>query len=114
MKTNRKKLKITYILGIILFLLGSIAPLEGSILVLIGSILLVISSYKRKSRYWKRFFISSIITAIGISFLWFASFEENYDFKTDPSIWTLPILLYPVGWFVIIITLIQRQVKTNK
>lgn len=104
--------RVIYIIGIIALIIGAIDPLEGSILILIGSVLITLSTFLMHDHYRKIFLASLIMILLGIVYMFYTSSLGGFGGPDNLSFWwALPILPYPLGWLMTIITLIVRAVK---
>jgi hypothetical protein len=110
MKKDPKWIRYIFIAGVIATVAGTIDPLEGSVVIAIGSILLAISTYFSRDRYFRLFLIASVFIVTGVSAIWYVSSLGGFDPKREWG-WTLAVLPYPIGWLIIIITLITKAVK---
>ncbi len=107
--------RILHILAIVFILVGTIDPLEGSVLIVIGSILLAAVAYLRNDRHRRIFLLSAIFIVVGVVYLFWISSLGGFGGTSELSWWWgAPILPYPIGWLVLIITLISRLIRKNK
>jgi hypothetical protein len=113
-----KKIKWTrviYITGVVALIIGLIDPLEGSIVIAAGSLLIALATYLTHDRHRKLFLLSTILIAIGVSFLFYLSSLGGFGGSSKLSWWWgLLILPYPVGWIMAIVLLIVRLTKGQK
>ena len=105
-KGNQKWLRAMFIIGIVLLLAGILDPLEGSVVILAGSILIAASTFIRKDNQWKIFMISALLILFGVTAMFYLS-------SLGGRSWWYGILFlpYPLGWLVIVITLIIRSFR---
>jgi hypothetical protein len=112
---NKKWIRITYIIGVVLLIIGAIDPLEGSVLILAGSILLAISTYLLNDRHRKIFMATMMMIVLGVFFLFYLSSLGGFGGRSTLSWWWGTLILpYPLGWLTSIILLIARAVKKSK
>ena len=107
--------RIVFITGVILFLIGTIDPLEGSVIIMLGNGLIVISTFLTKQRHRKIFLSTFIMIVIGVFFLFYFSSLGGFGGTSTLSWWWGTLILpYPIGWLMVIVTLIIRLVKKPK
>ena len=110
-----KKIKWTrviYITGVVALIIGVIDPLEGSIIIAAGSVLIALATYLTHDRHRKLFLLSTILIAIGVSFMFYLSSLGGFGNGSKLSWWWgLLILPYPIGWIMAIVLLIVRLSK---
>lgn len=107
--------RILYIIGIIALIIGAIDPLEGSILIVIGSALVALSTFLTHDKHRKIFLASLIMVVFGVGYMFYTSTLGGFGGPDNLSFWwALPILPYPLGWLITIVTLIVRAVKKPK
>ena len=112
MKTKINWLRIFYGIGVLLVIAGTIDPMEGSVLILIGSIVLALNAYLRRDRHRRIFLYSFLLILAGVFFLFYISSLGGFGGKSGRSWWWGTLILpYPVGWLLLVITLIFRAVK---
>ena len=104
--------RIVYIIGVAASIIGVLDPMEGSILLMAGGILLAVSTYFIKDKYRKMFFTTAIMMVVGVFFLFY--FSSLGGFPPLPWWWGILILPYPIGWLMLITTLIVRSVELKK
>ncbi len=109
---NPKWTRIVYIIGVIASIAGILDPMEGSVVLMAGGLLLAISTYATKEKYWKLFLTTSIMMVVGVFFLFY--FSSLGGFPPLSWWWSLLIMPYPIGWIMLIVTLIVRAVKLKK
>jgi hypothetical protein len=111
-RQNRKWLRILFIIGIIALLAGTLDPLEGSVIILAGSILIAAATFLRRDLHWKIYMTAAAMIVFGVTALFYISALGGFGGNSGLSWWIgVFILPYPLGWFLIIITLILRLVK---
>ena len=110
-----KKIKWTrviYITGVVALIIGLIDPLEGSIVIAAGSVLIALATYLTHDRHRKLFLLSTILIAIGVSFMFYLSSLGGFGGSSKLTWWWgLLILPYPVGWIMAIVLLIVRLTR---
>ena len=110
-----KKIKWTrviYITGVVALIIGLIDPLEGSIVIAAGSVLIALATYLTHDRHRKLFLLSTILIAIGVSFMFYLSSRGGFGGSSKLSWWWgLLVLPYPIGWIMAIVLLIVRLTK---
>lgn len=111
-KNMKKKInwpRVIYIAGVVALIAGSIDPLEGSVVIAAGSGLLALSTWLSHDRHWKYFFISMLMIAVGVFFLFYFSSLGGFGGESTLSWWWGTLILpYPIGWLWAIILLIVR------
>ena len=111
-KGNQKWLRAMFIIGIVLLLAGILDPLEGSVVILAGSILIAASTFIRKDNQWKIFMISALLILFGVTAMFYLSSLGGIGGTSGRSWWYgILFLPYPLGWLVIVITLIIRSFR---
>ncbi len=116
-----KPVQLMYYLGVLALLAGFISPLQGSILVANGALVLTASTFLLKHRYRYYFLWGCILLVFGVVMLFFFSNKGGFGATGDlPYGLRWFMLPYPVGWLIMLITLIVssyrkwRQLKTVK
>lgn len=107
-----KWVHIVYITGLVASIVGVLDPMEGSVLLMAGSILITISTYFMKDKYWKIFLTTSIMMVVGVFFLFY--FSSLGGFPPLSWWWGILILPYPIGWLMLVITLIIRAARRKR
>jgi hypothetical protein len=114
MKEKIKWTRVIYIIGVVALIIGTIDPLEGSVVLAAGSALIA-STYLTRDRHWKIFVASLIMILTGVLFLFYFSSLGGFGGTSALSWWWgILVLPYPVGWLMVIITLIFRAFKKPK
>jgi hypothetical protein len=115
MKEKIKWTRVIYIIGVVALIIGTIDPLEGSVVLAAGSALIALSTYLTRDRHWKIFVASLIMILTGVLFLFYFSSLGGFGGTSALSWWWgILVLPYPVGWLMVIITLIFRAFKKPK
>lgn len=112
---NTLWLRILFIIGVLLFFTGTIDPMEGAVLIAGGSVLMALSARLRGDRHVNIFLLAMVLILFGVFFLFYFSSLGGFGGSSDLSWWwTALILPYPIGWLLILGTLIYRWIKRNK
>jgi hypothetical protein len=107
--------RIAFIAGIIALILGTLDPLEGSVVILFGGILLSLSAFVNKDHQWRIFIASTLMILAGVSSLFILSSLGGFGGNSSLSWWWgILILPYPLGWLIMIVTLIIIAVQKGK
>lgn len=103
--------RVVFITGVVALVIGTLDPLEGSVLILAGSIMITIASILVHDRYRKIFLASSIMIAVGVALMFYFSSLGGFGDKGMSWWWGIMVLPYPLGWLLLVVTLIIRVVK---
>jgi len=115
MKTRVPWPRILVIAGGIAMLAGIVDPLEGSVIILAGSGLVTLGTFlaipgRRLLVYWICVFI---LIAVGVGAMFGLSAIGGFGGTTGRSMWWgLPILPYPVGWIMGMVSLAARLITS--
>ncbi|MGD0126958.1 MAG: hypothetical protein ABSF46_16485 [Terriglobia bacterium] len=115
MKTRAPWPRILVIAGGIAMLAGIVDPLEGSVIILAGSGLVTLGTFlaipgRRLLVYWIWVFI---LIAVGVGAMFGLSAMGGFGGTTGRSMWWgLPILPYPVGWIMGMVSLAARLIRS--
>ena len=112
MKEQSKFIRILYIIGVVILLIGAFDPLEGSVLIISGSAIVSLTTFLIRDRHWKMFLVILIMILFGVVFLFYFSSLGGLGEGSSYSMWWgLLMLPYPIGWLMMIITLIVWAIK---
>ena len=115
MNTRRPWSRILVIVGGIAMLVGALDPLEGSLVILAGSGLVTLGMFLGNTErsllnYW---IWISLLIAVGVGALFGLSAIGGFGGTSGRSMWWgVPILPYPVGWIMGIVSLSTRLIKS--
>ena len=115
MNTRRPWSRILVIAGGIVMLVGPLDPLEGSVVILAGSGLVTLGMFLGNTErsllnYW---IWISLLIAVGVGALFGLSAIGGFGGTSGRSMWWgVPILPYPVGWIMGIVSLATRLIKS--
>ncbi|HET9571723.1 MAG TPA: hypothetical protein VFP20_09990 [Bacteroidales bacterium] len=103
---------LLYTVGILAFFLGVLDPLEGSIIILIGSVLMTLYKYLRGDRHKRGFLAGCLLIAVGVGYMFYMSSLGGFGPEAMPWVWGIPMVLYPIGWFLTAVLLyLHAQMK---
>ncbi len=114
MKTPKPWSRILVIAGGIAMLAGALDPLEGSVVILAGSGLVTLGTFLGNPErsllvYWICIFV---LIAAGVGAMFALSAMGGFDGTTGRSMWwAVPILPYPVGWIMGMVSLSARLIR---
>jgi len=115
MNTSKTWSRTLVIAGGIVMLAGIVDPLEGSVVILAGSGLVTLGTFLGDTGrsllvYWICIFI---LIAVGVGAMFALSAVGGFGGTTGRSMWWgLPILPYPVGWIMGMVSLSARLTRT--
>jgi hypothetical protein len=115
MSTRKPWPQLLAIAGGIAMLAGVLDPLEGSVIILAGSGLVALGAFlgnagRNLRVYWICVFI---LIAVGVGAMFGLSAIGGIGGTTGRSMWWgLPILPYPVGWIMGMVSLLARLIKS--
>ena len=117
MNSRRLWSRILVIAGAIAMVAGVLDPLEGSVVILAGSGLVTLGTFlsnsgRRMLIYWIWVFL---LIAVGVEAMFGLSAIGGFGGPSGRSMWWgVPILPYPVGWIMGIVSLLIRLIKGIK
>jgi hypothetical protein len=117
MNSRRLWSQTLVIAGAIAMVAGVLDPLEGSLVILLGSGLVTLGMFlsnsgRRMLIYWIWVFL---LIAIGVGAMFGLSAIGGVGGRSGRSMWwAVPILPYPVGWVMGIISLVNRLIEGIK
>lgn len=115
MKHFEKWYKLLWILAVLFVIIGTIDPLEGSVLIAAGSILLAVLASARADRHKLNFQLSAMLIVVGVAGMFWLSSLGGIGGGSQTSMWWgITILPYPLGWLLLISTLIYRFVSRKR
>ena len=106
---------ILVVAGGIAMLAGVLDPLEGSVVILAGSGLVTLGTFLGANGrsllvYWICIFV---LIAVGTGAMFVLSAMGGFGGRTGRSWWwVLPILPYPVGWIMGMVSLSARMIRS--
>ena len=115
MNTSKTWSRILVVAGGIVMLAGIVDPLEGSVVILAGSGLVTLGTFLGHAGrsllvYWICIFI---LIAAGVGAMFALSSVGGIGGTTGRSMWWgLPILPYPVGWIMGMVSLSARLIRS--
>ena len=115
MKARETWSRILVIVGGIAMVAGALDPLEGSVVILAGSALVTLGTYLGDTGrsllvYW---IWVLLLIAVGVGAMFGLSAMGGFGGTSGRSMWWgVPILPYPVGWIMGIVSLSIRLVKS--
>ena len=115
MKTQKPWSRILVIAGGIAMLAGALDPMEGSVVILVGSGLVTLGTFLGHPKrsllaYWMCIFI---LIVVGVGALFGLSAMGGFGGTTGRSMWWgVPILPYPLGWIMGIVSLSARMIRS--
>jgi len=115
MKTRVPWPRILVVAGGIAMLAGVLDPLEGSVVILVGSGLVTLGTFlgdtgRSLRAYWACVFA---LVAVGVGAMFGLSAVGGFGSTTGRSMWWgLPILPYPVGWIMGMVSLAARLIRS--
>ncbi len=115
MKTQKPWSRILVIAGGIAMLAGALDPLEGSVVILVGSGLVTLGTFLGNPErsllvYWIWIFV---LIAIGVGAMFALSAMGGFGGTSGRSRWWgVPILPYPVGWIMGMVSLSARLIRS--
>jgi len=115
MKHLEKWFKPLWILAVSLVIIGTIDPLEGSVLIVAGSILLAVLAGFHADRHVRNFQLAAMLIVLGVAYMFWISSLGGIGGSSQKSMWWgIGILPYPLGWLLLISTLIYRGVSRRR
>ncbi len=115
MKTQKPWPRILVIAGGIAMLAGALDPLEGSVVILVGSGLVTLGTFLGNPErsllvYWICIFV---LIAVGVGAMFALSAMGGFGGTSGRSMWWgVPILPYPVGWIMGMVSLSARLIRS--
>ena len=115
MNLRKPSPRILVIAGGVAMLVGALDPLEGSVVILAGSGLVTLGTFlshggRRLLIYWIWVFL---LIAVGVGVMFGLSAIGGFGGTSGRSMWWgVPILLYPVGWIMGIVSLLIRLTRS--
>jgi purine-cytosine permease-like protein len=115
MKARKTWSRILVVVGGIAMLAGALDPLEGSVVILAGSALVALGTYlggtgRSLLFYW---IWVLLLIAVGVGAMFGLSAIGGFGGSSGRSmLWGVPILPYPVGWIMGIVSLSIRLIKS--
>ena len=107
--------RILAIPGGIAMLAGALDPLEGSVIIVAGSGLVALSTFLGDTRRGLRVYWICVFTliAVGVGAMFALSAMGGVGGRTGRSSWwALPVLPYPVGWIMGMVSLVARLIRS--
>ena len=115
MKTQKPWSRILVIAGGIAMLAGALDPLEGSVVILVGSGLVTLGTFLGNPErsllvHWICIFV---LIAAGVGAMFALSAMGGFGGTSGRSMWWgVPILPYPVGWIMGMVSLSARLIRS--
>ncbi len=115
MKTQKPWSRILVIAGGIAMLAGVLDPLEGAVVILVGSGLVTLGTYLGNPErsllvHWICIFV---LIAAGVGAMFALSAMGGFGGTSGRSMWWgVPILPYPVGWIMGLVSLSARLIRS--
>jgi len=115
MNTRKPWSRILVIAGGIAMLVGALDPLEGSVVILAGRGLVTLGMFlgNTERSLLNHWIWISLLIAVGVGALFGLSAIGGFGGTSGRSMWWgVPILPYPVGWIMGIVSLATRLIKS--
>ena len=115
MKTRPPWPRILVITGGIAMLAGALDPLEGSVVILVGSGLVALGTFLGNTGRSLRVYWICVFTliAVGVGAMFGLSAMGGFGGTSGRSMWWgLPILPYPMGWIMGMVSLSARLIRS--
>jgi hypothetical protein len=115
MKTRPPWPRILVIAGGIAMLAGALDPLEGSVVILVGSGLVALGTFLGNTGRSLRVYWICVFTliAVGVGAMFGLSAMGGFGGTSGRSMWWgLPILPYPMGWIMGMVSLSARLIRS--
>jgi hypothetical protein len=115
MNLRKPRPRILVIAGGVAMLVGALDPLEGSVVILAGSGLVTLGTFlshggRRLLIYWIWVFL---LIAVGVGVMFGLSAIGGFGGTSGRSmLWGVPMLPYPVGWIMGIVSLLIRLIRS--
>jgi purine-cytosine permease-like protein len=115
MKTQKPWPRILVIAGGIAMLAGALDPLEGSVAILVGSGLVTLGTFlgNPESSLLVHWICIFVLIAVGVGAMFALSAMGGFGGTSGRSMWWgVPILPYPVGWIMGMVSLSARLIRS--
>ncbi len=110
MKNKIKWTRVVFTTGVVALLIGIFNPLGWSVVVATGAFLVTLSALAENDRHRYLYLASTFLVISGVILMYFVSSLGNYEIQGEWW-WNLMIIPYPVGWIVIMATLLIKLIQ---